>query len=925
MKENSWLIIGAVIFAFYLAKGSILNTIIITIAFGSIIVGVILTTYFIRFIFDLLKLRSHFINYIMFFLFVSILFLIAEWQMNVLTRWGLYSNRLLSLTLFAIGVTSLIYVSEFLSIVIIKFSRMTYKEITFLIIRNDPDKLRIAYRHAIANKEKYHIVSCLMKLKAEHVIWNLDNPLTVALMLSRDDSYSDFLRRWKWLVPALNDERVFKYFYQICNPSNRLYLMLCQFGYCQYQNIPYPQLTINLDSYLKYTQDAEQLEHKDIVDSFNYVWASFFQNHDDASIQLACLISRDMVNKKIKELIVVTDPSVTINEYKNEYLSRKKSASSRQEIEALLKEEEDKIKRIIDQAFLSKAHTFESGFNSENEIVSLNKPIVAGKLIDIKLLNANSFITSDIGFELSRIQSELDNNLSNIKDSDAIMKAKALATDKEKNLYDCNDLAFTLFTINPDKERLDSLEIAFELALKTTNSLLEQSVLYCIGKSENKYWVHYILEHSGLFHHYSKVLSAIYNKYSVEQLQVILSVANLSSIGINQKTNRDIYAFSNWVRVSSIRNGVFSYDSKWIATESGVYSTYDWRKVSDVINCKSFNHDGKWLAAKLGVFTTYDWQKIPDTEYGEFFSPDGKWLVGGNRLYSTSNWKIVKFISGEGYCFSPDSKWLLSKWGSHEIRVYSTSDWQEVRKISSYKHFSFFSPDGKWLLGDKEVYSTVDWCLKFKYNNGEASLSPDGKWLVIGYSSFGNEGGIYATNNWSKKTNLCKNAIFSPDCKWIATEDGVNTVGKWINVANLKNGKSFSPDGLWLTTSDGIYSTQTWQKATDIVIVNNYSQDGVRHSLDSKFLIDEKGVIRMPFSLPATILNSLVYLRFNLKTDDAVKLSGLKLTLTGNPLSEVFSPILDEFINLAGKISDAVTIDRSNRVESNDVSLGHPK
>jgi hypothetical protein len=754
--------------------------------------------------------------------------------------------------------------------------------ISYLVELNvsQPIELEKLYNISSNQKTKDFILWKMSKLIDMTEYWKTVNPLKLALLMSGEDNSSEFVSRWSWLFSMLNDQTVFEYFFSYCNNVQRYYL-----------------LQSHLNNVFEIGIQRSQLDSK---------------------------LTKKYFTKNVTKLGQI------IKQIKSEYVEQKKSAQNRRELEEIIAYEEHTTLKLMDSNSLNNSNkeqeeSVNTGFVSSNETINH---------ISIMDIDNDAIISFDDNNLKRTIQSELDEVLAKLNDPDSIMKAKSLAVEKENNVFNPIAVVNSLLKIKPDSICLDKLKVIFDKLLLLPNDTVKKAIISYIAKSKDVFWSQYILQNRSLLKFESLIVGAISKKYCVEQLQIFILLTKImfshTNLQINnsrsvstqiKEENISSNSFPSWLYLGSVKNArEFSPDSLWLATDDGVYSTTNWELVANVKFGKCFSLESRWLGTDDGVYLTANWERVANLKSCRFFSPDSKWLATDDGVYSTTNWERVANLKSCRF-FSPDSKWLATNDGLHKVNNWNVI----VSKGNEFERFggnvNCFSPDGKWLSVGTCIYSTSNW---HKVENAYGDkFSPDSRWAITQHS-------IFSTIDWCETAQIYGGLCFSPDGKWLVSRDGIYSTENWKILCNLDVIKSentsftdfisFSYDGKWLVTRFGIYSTKNWSEAVHI-ITDSWKY---RFSPDGKWFIDSEGniyLIQIPSLSIQSLLNSFVYLRCNTNTIDIVDLMRVKMDLNEHPLKKQLIPCLDELISIVAKASDAVCLEKSNKVDSTDISL----
>lgn len=283
----------------------------------------------------------------------------------------------------------------------------------------------------------------------------------------------------------------------------------------------------------------------------------------------------------------------------------------------------------------------------------------------------------------------------------------------------------------------------------------------------------------------------------------VLTTMEDYSVGV---TLRDING--NRIRdFKKARTAIFALNGKYILTASDGGSTELWdingnkirRILGETGRIRSVNMspDGKQL---LSVKSSY---KIAELYHNEFTL----WNFDRNEMKTIQHPQVVNAI------FSPDGKYILS-WGDLNVKLWD-SNGTEIRtfsKKSSYGDKYAFSPDGKNIFvnyfgGGNELLNLNGIRIASFPKNFDVNgiyFSPDGKSFLTSSGQF-----LDFDGNVIKNIKTYSTGPISPDGKytldrygdlWDLEGNKIRTIG--VKVAGREKSSIFSPDGKFILSED---------------------------------------------------------------------------------------------------------------------------
>lgn len=254
-------------------------------------------------------------------------------------------------------------------------------------------------------------------------------------------------------------------------------------------------------------------------------------------------------------------------------------------------------------------------------------------------------------------------------------------------------------------------------------------------------------------------------------------------------------------KVSAPSDMVFSSNGRWLASTSRE-STHLW----DITNPS---------AGPIGLTGT------KGTTYRSImFSPNDRWLAttssdGNAQLWDLDNLRTepVVLVGPEEKieymgCFmaiSSNGRWIVTK----STDAYAVSLWDVTNPTAephllvgheSFLESAAFSPDGRWL-----ATASVDNSIRL-WSMTNRNIAPH---VLAGHEA------QVKGQNWS--------LVFSPDSQWLVTASKEDTTARIWNVTNptvdsivlsghtdFVNSVAFSPDGRWLLTNDNNKTIKLW-------------------------------------------------------------------------------------------------------------------
>jgi WD40 repeat protein len=216
------------------------------------------------------------------------------------------------------------------------------------------------------------------------------------------------------------------------------------------------------------------------------------------------------------------------------------------------------------------------------------------------------------------------------------------------------------------------------------------------------------------------------------------------------------------------------------------------------------------------------------TVYEARFSPDGKYVVTASgdatpRVWEAQTGKLVAKMEGNKGAvrhaeFSPDARLILTA-GESGVRLWDAKTGKPVREVPHFK-------DEKNDRDEKKEYVTL------------GTFSPDGRYILTAGSLTANSGGTARV--WETDTGRpvavmrghkweIRNAVFSPDGKYVATASLDRTARVWEAltgkpVTELSGHRdevqsvAFSPDGKLVVTASWDNTARVWESATGLLV-----------------------------------------------------------------------------------------------------------
>ena len=721
----------------------------------------------------------------------------------------------------------------------------------------------------------------------------------------------DTLNEVNW---ALGDDEVFHQFFCYCNKSHKLYLILDGLGYGK-DRYTSKQCSAIIEYYVPHTRDAQCAGTNDLKGVFSDYWEKALASKISRTFTLAYLLNRSKFDKFKSTLIVTTNPSEAIEKIKHEYSLKKLNAKSKAEVERLLDREKDELRNVYSSDL----------FNDCEDYVGDVKPVLYDllysssfdptKSIVLTSLTEENRISFDFSKDTARIQDELKDQLAKLKDSDSIMKAKSIASQSISKLVDWSRLGYTLETAVSRSVDFDKTNNAIALAFKSKNYHLIKAALAYIYKSYDPRWVGLIPSYSTPGCISPMIAKALSNKSSLRALNYIASIKSSTS----------------WERVleGDFSNAVFSDDGKLAYANSSIYKLHDWvrwYKIDDFISFSaaggvilsrsgvkriaskktgisdpnksllSISHDEKWYTTTKAVHDLNKNKHVASIESPiKVFSPDNKWMATHKAIYSTKNWKVHYELDTKGIynldrtavaVFSPDSKWFSN--GKKLIWVRKKNRWSYSGKTPC------FSPDSKW-YADSERLINLE--VSRKKKTYHVAHTFDIKGISIGFS---NDSQLYACDNRLYSLSPDENGsiyydnlpstfqCFSNDSLYLATTNEIIWIKTMKTLIQFKaNNARFSPDGYFIAVSDGLYLTN-----------------------------------KLQLLLVETAMNSLLSIKDNLNDIKITELIQIKKNLSSKQYFQGLSEEINHLIELKGRSGNDISLDKRNRDESTDISIG---
>lgn len=761
------------------------------------------------------------------------------------------------------------------------------------------------------------VIETLRLCKVESALLRIaQNSLSRRLEIVRGHitSYKEHLDALKEVNWALGDDEVFHQFFCYCNKSHKLYLILDGLGYGK-DRYTSKQCSAIIEYYVPHTRDAQCAGTNDLKGVFSDYWEKALASKISRTFTLAYLLNRSKFDKFKSTLIVTTNPSEAIEKIKHEYSLKKLNAKSKAEVERLLDREKDELRNVYSSDL----------FNDCEDYVGDVKPVLYDllysssfdptKSIVLTSLTEENRISFDFSKDTARIQDELKDQLAKLIDSDSIMKAKSIASQSISKLVDWSRLGYTLETAVSRSVDFDKTNNAIALAFKSKNYHLIKAALAYIYKSYDPRWVGLIPSYSTPGCISPMIAKALSNKSSLRALNYIASIKSSTS----------------WERVleGDFSNAVFSDDGKLAYANSSIYKLHDWvrwYKIDDFISFSaaggvilsrsgvkriaskktgisdpnksllSISHDEKWYTTTKAVHDLNKNKHVASIESPiKVFSPDNKWMATHKAIYSTKNWKVHYELDTKGIynldrtavaVFSPDSKWFSN--GKKLIWVRKKNRWSYSGKTPC------FSPDSKW-YADSERLINLE--VSRKKKTYHVAHTFDIKGISIGFS---NDSQLYACDNRLYSLSPDENGsiyydnlpstfqCFSNDSLYLATTNEIIWIKTMKTLIQFKaNNARFSPDGYFIAVSDGLYLTN-----------------------------------KLQLLLVETAMNSLLSIKDNLNDIKITELIQIKKNLSSKQYFQGLSEEINHLIELKGRSGNDISIDKRNRDESTDISIG---
>jgi|GEM_PF-4065351 len=691
--------------------------------------------------------------------------------------------------------------------------------------------------------------------------------------------------------------------------------MLDELGYAKDRYTPMPYSAF-IEYYVPHTRDAQCAGTNDIKGKFSEYWEKALASKISRNFTLAYLLNRSKFGKFKSILIVTTNPSEAMEKIKHEYSLKKLNAKSKAEVDRLLDREKEELRNVYSSDLFKDCKDYTSDVESVLYDFLYSSSFNPTKRIALTSLMEENRISFDFSKDHARIQDELKDQLAKLKDSDSIMKAKSIANQSISNLVDWSRLGYTLETAESRSVDFEKSYNAIALAFKSKNYHLIKAALAYIVKSYDPRWIGLIPSYSTPGCISPMIAKALSNKSSLRALNYIASIHHSTS----------------WERVleGDFSNALFSDDGKLAYANGSIYKLHDWVRWYKIEDFISFSVAGGVILSRSGV------KRIASKETGISdpnksllsISHDEKWYTTTKAVHDLNKNKHFASIESPIKVFSRDNKWMAT----HNA-IYSTKSWKVHYELDTKGIYNLdrtavavFSPDSKWFSNGKELV-WVNKKIRWKHSGKTPCFSPDSKWYADSerlihieiskkkktYSVAGNYSGIKGTSfGFSNDSQLyaCDNRLYclSPDENGSIYHDNLPSTFQ-----------CFSNDSLYLATTNEIIWIMTMKTLTQL------NANKARFSPDGYFIACSDGLYltnKLQLLLIETAMNSLLSIKDNLNDIKITELIQLKKKLSSNQYLHGLAEEIGQLIEQKGKSGNDISIDKRNRDESTDISIG---
>ncbi|HOD55004.1 MAG TPA: hypothetical protein PKJ08_10790, partial [Candidatus Cloacimonadota bacterium] len=234
---------------------------------------------------------------------------------------------------------------------------------------------------------------------------------------------------------------------------------------------------------------------------FDLVFNGAFHKKDQNKSVYAYLVDNWKYKNMLTQLEKKHIPTYHINETKNnirdKYLKLKKEARSKEEIELLLKDEEQELGRVIDKSILDMMASVIKD-NKDLEQITISEPYISyknfnGKMIDLKSLSSENRITDNINNEIKALENELDRQIYSLSDPDQIMKIKSQFKRSKQSLISKSDFITSLRqSSHNDADNPKLIEVIGNILVRYNDWDTQKEILRFSEKSISKKWLKYL-------------------------------------------------------------------------------------------------------------------------------------------------------------------------------------------------------------------------------------------------------------------------------------------------------------------------------------------------------------------------------------------------------------------------------------------------